>query len=376
MRALGLDSAAVSDLKPGIGPTERVREVVSHMLAMQGQDWRSSQWAVGARARGITAVNVREALAERLIVRSWPMRGTVHLVAAQDIGWIQRLTNPRMLAGAPKRREYLGISDAALERVTDVTVQSLTGGKSLTRDELGTVWTEAGVEWQSNWRYHLIWWLCQNGLTTFGPVDTAPGLSGGEPEPRIVLAAEWIEHPRDLTGDEALREFATRYVRGRGAVSQKDLASWANIPAAEVKRALSLAEESGAIVRAQRASVSGIAGALWLDPHHLESALAHPRPSGWQLLAAFDEHLLGYNNREPQLGPGLIDRIIPGKNGMFLATVVHDGRVVGTWRRNTKNSALELTAFPSEAIDLSALEPEIERMTNFYGYRFSQVLTT
>ncbi|QNN63873.1 AlkZ family DNA glycosylase [Leucobacter denitrificans] len=370
MRALGLDGAGVGDPRPGERPTERVLAVVHHLFALQGQDWRSSQWAVGSRAPDLTAANVREALGERLIVRSWPMRGTVHLVAAQDIGWIQSLTNPRMLAGAPKRREYLGMSDAVLERVTDITVQALSGGKSLSRDELGTVWTEAGVEWQSNWRYHLIWWLCQNGITTFGPVDA-------DSEPRIVLASEWIESPRSLTGDEALQELAARYVRGRGAASQKDLAWWTNMKATDVKRAFLLAEESGAVMAAQRDTVTGAAGALWVDPHSLDAATEQPSAEPtWRLLAAFDEHLLGYNNREPQLAPGMLDRIVPGKNGMFLATIVCDGRVVGTWRRNTKNSALELTAFPGETIDTQALEPEITRLADFYDFSFSQVVVT
>lgn len=378
MRALGLDGSRSSDPGPTASGADRARGVVDHLLAIQGQDWRSSKWAIGARAPGMTASDVHEALNERLIVRSWPMRGTVHLVLAEDIGWMQRVTNARVIAGAAKRREFLGMSDAVLERITDTTVQALTGSAGLTRDELGTVWSDAGIEWQPNWRYHLIWWLCQNGLTTFGPVAERPAGSTSDPEPRIVLASEWISHPRNLAGDDALRELAARYVNGRGAVTQKDLASWANIPAGDAKQALTLAHESGAIVQAQRAGSAGAAGRLWVDPRHLDAATtaSQPATSGWQLLPAFDEHLLGYNNREPQLAPELLSRTIPGRNGIFLATVVHEGSVVGTWRRNAKQSTLELTPFPGAIIDLSALEPEITRLADFYDFGTSRVLVT
>ncbi|KIP53136.1 winged helix DNA-binding domain-containing protein [Leucobacter komagatae] len=343
--------------------------VVSHMFGLQGQDWRSSKWAVGVRAPGIAAADVVAAMNAGMIVRSWPMRGTVHLVAAEDIGWMQQLTNARVLAGAPKRRAFLGMSDAVLERATEVSLAALAGGNSLDRTEIAQVWTDAGIDWKPNWRYHLIWWLCQNGLTTFGPVPAASGAKS-DPEPRLVLASEWIPSPRDLTGDEALCEFAARYVRGRGAVSRKDLASWAQLPAAAVSRALELAAEAGLVVAATRAGIPGAAGALWADPAALDTTDHGPATetsSGWQLLPAFDEHLLGYSDRSPQFAAEHLEHLVPGKNGVFLATVVHDGRTVGTWRRDPKSRAVTASPFPGERLDAAALAPELRRWAAFYG---------
>lgn len=391
MRALGLDLKCAADVAgqlPGGASAcgaDRAAAVVRHLFALQGQDWRASRWAVGVRADGLTVADVHQAVHSGKIVRSWPMRGTVHLVAAEDIGWMQRLTNPRVLAGAPKRRATLGMSDGVLERVTDATVAALSGGNSLDRVELGSLWTEAGIEWQPNWRYHLIWWLCQTGVTTFGP------LSGSGPDsftardsnsgPRLVLASEWIPEPRDLTGDDALAEFALRYVRGRGAVSHRDLASWAQLPAAAAKRGLELAEEAGSIVRARRDGVAGIAGALWADPRALDAAgstaaqaatggLAHVEaPDQWLLLPAFDEHILGYADRSPQFDAAHLDALVPGRNGVFQATIVHGGRAVGTWRRETKSGAVTLTAFPGERIDEEAVAPQLARWAEFCGDR-------
>lgn len=392
-RALGLDDGRAADARGDAttsatsateggsadGPA-RAQCVVSHLFALQGQDWRSSKWAVGVRAPGITAADVTAALNSGRIVRSWPMRGTVHLVAAEDIGWMQQLTNPRVLAGAPKRRAFLGMSDAVLERATEVSLAALAGGNSLDRNEIAEVWTEAGIDWQPNWRYHLIWWLCQNGLTTFGPVPDATD-GKADPEPRLVLASEWIPAPRRLAGDEALAEFATRYVRGRGAVSRKDLASWALLPAAIASRALALAVEGGALVEGRRAGIPGTAGALWVDPAALDAAdeltgsggagspLAAPAAAGtgWQLLPAFDEHLLGFSDRSPQFDAAHLGELVPGKNGVFLATIVHDGRAVGTWRRDPKRRLVTATPFAGERIDAEALAPALAAWAAFAG---------
>lgn len=373
MHALGLaagtDLGSASAAHTNKSGADRAAAVVNHMFAMQGQDWRSSKWAVGARAPGIRASDVVAAINAGLIVRSWPMRGTVHLVSAADIGWMQQLTNPKVLAGAPKRRQTLGMSDAALDRITEVSLGALAGGKSLTRDELSRVWSDAGIEWQPNWRYHLIWWLCQNGFATFGPVtESRPGT---HPEPRLVLASEWIRSPRTLEGDAALAEFALRYVRGRGAATQKDLAAWAQLPAAAAKRGLELAGERGALVQLRRDDVAGAAGALWADPRALDTltpgGTAHSEQDTdqWLLLPAFDEHILGYTIRDPQFDVAHLPHLVPGKNGMFLATVVHGGRAVGTWRRDPKRGDVAVREFPGERIDLALLGEQITRWAEF-----------
>jgi hypothetical protein len=73
------------------------------------------------------------------------------------------------------------------------------------------------------------------------------------------------------------------------------------------------------------------------------------------LLPGFDEFVLGYADRSCAVPPEFADRIVPGGNGMFRATVVSDGRVVGTWRRTGSGSRRTLAAEPFTAFD-AALE--------------------
>ena len=52
------------------------------------------------------------------------------------------------------------------------------------------------------------------------------------------------------------------------------------------------------------------------------------------LLPAFDEYLLGYQDRSPILDDEHAELIVPGGNGIFQPIIVAGGRIVGTWRRD------------------------------------------
>ncbi|MBK8462198.1 MAG: AlkZ family DNA glycosylase [Nigerium sp.] len=329
-----------------------------HMLALQGQDWRASRWALGVRTPGSTVADVHAAFDQGLVVRSWPMRGTVHVVAAEDIGWMQSVTHAGPLLGAPKRRAHLGITDAALDRLVETSVEALAAHDSLDRDELSTFWDAAGLEWKPNWRYHLVWWLCQNGHATFGPIG-----DGGEP--RLVLASRWIRSPRLISGDEALAELASRYAAPRGAVRATDLAWWAGIATADARRGLSAAVEGGSLVRLTLEGARGAASQLWAGPEALDAAGDIP---DWLALPAFDEHLLGYKDRDPQFDAAHLGRVVPGRNGVFRATLAEHGRTVGTWQRGTRTKdGVVVTPFPGARVDAAALRPHVDRWTIFHG---------
>ncbi len=368
VHALGLTATSWTRGELEAPGAERIAGVARRMLAVQGQDWRSARWALGVRAPGSAIADVEAAFAERRIVRSWPMRGTVHVVAAEDIGWMQGATNHRVLAGAPKRRAFLGMSDAVLERLVEVSLVALdaAGTAGLERDALAEAWTEAGIDWQSNWRYHVIWWICQNGMATFGPI----GPSG---EPLLVRAEHWITAPRQYSGDDALRELAVRYARCRGPFRVNDFAWWTGLTVAEARVGLAAARDAGELAEARARDtsgdpVSGAAGRLWVDPESLGSAVSEARLPEWTLLAAFDEHLLGYTDRTAQLDQQHFDRIVPGRNGMFLPTVLRKGRVVATWKRlRTKTGGLEIASFPDRDIDAPALAPLSRDWADFHG---------
>src|SRR4051795_9657271 len=73
-------------------------EVVAWLGAVQAQDYLGALWAVGLRTRSAIEEDIEQALVNRTIVRTWPMRGTLHFVATADVRWMLELMTPRVVA--------------------------------------------------------------------------------------------------------------------------------------------------------------------------------------------------------------------------------------------------------------------------------------
>src|SRR5690606_24193635 len=122
-----------------------VAEVVRWMTAMQAQDLPGALWSVGLRLPGSTEADVDAALRDGSIVRSWPMRGTLHLVAPEDLRWMLSLTTERLVRLAAARRAALELDERRLELARDATTDALAGGRALRRDAMYDVFARAGI---------------------------------------------------------------------------------------------------------------------------------------------------------------------------------------------------------------------------------------
>jgi hypothetical protein len=305
---------------------------VRRLTAVQAQDYPGALTSVALRVAGGRRAGVEAALDAGAVVRSWPMRGTLHLVAAEDLGWLLQLCSPRVLAGAAKRRERLELTTADTERARAVAVEALIGGGRLTRAGLLEVLDKGGVVTTGQRGYHLLWYLSQTGTLCLGPTDGREQL--------FVLTDEWIPAPRRLDRAEALAELALRYFCGHGPATVADLARWAGLGLTDVRAGLAQVRDRLAVL-----DVDGTEHLLDPEvPDLLDACRAEA--GGLFLLPGFDEFVLGYGDRSAVLDPEFSDRIVPGGNGMFRPTVVHGGRVVGTWGRVGSGAKRRIVAEP------------------------------
>ncbi len=136
-----------------------ISEAVRRLGAVQAQDFVASKWVVGARVPGAVEADVDAAIASREIVRSSLLRGTLHLVPAASLRPILAITGPRDLARATKRHRDLEIDDEVYRRARVIAEGELSGGRSLSRDELFAAWQLAGIATAAQRGYHLIWRL-------------------------------------------------------------------------------------------------------------------------------------------------------------------------------------------------------------------------
>jgi hypothetical protein len=325
---------------------QSAREVVEHLTAVQAQDHPGAGLAVALRTATRSREAVDDAFTAGQIVKSWPMRGTLHLVAAVDLAWLLALTAPRIVASQTARRAQLELHEADLELGRTVAVGALTGGRELTRAELLRTWEDAGLRTSGQRGYHLIVHLAQIGVLCFGPIRDG--------EQRLVLLAEWVPQPRTLERDAALGELALRYFRSHGPATVKDFTRWTKLVAADVRTGVALARGD-----LEAVTVDGIE--YLMDPETPERlAGCRATARGVFLLPGFDEFMLGYGDRSAALAPEFADLIVPGGNGVFQPTVVADGRVVGTWRRSGRGAVrdLELKPFVPLAAKVAAAVPK------------------
>jgi hypothetical protein len=325
------------------GPgADSVRDAVAGLTAVQGQDHAGAVTSIALRTRARSRAAVDAALTAGEVVKSWPMRGTLHFVAAEDLAWLLALTGPRSFATQRARRAQLELGDGDLDRAREAAIGALSGGRELGRAGLLAVWEAAGLSTAGQRGYHLIVHLAQTGTLCFGPIRDG--------EQQLVLLSEWVPEPRRLERDEALGELAGRYFRGHGPATVKDFGRWAKLVAADVRTGLAISRPE-----LEPLVVDGTEYLMDpLTPGRLEDCRQQAR--GVFLLPGFDEYMLGYGDRSAALAPEFADRIVPGGNGMFQPTVVADGRVVGTWRRVGRGPArrLELSAFEALPADVAA----------------------
>ena len=322
-------------------------EVVRWMLAMQAQDLPGGKWSVGVRAPGTTLREVDAALARGEIVRSWPMRGTLHLVPAEDIGWMVGLTAERTLRSLARRYDELGLDPASFKQAEHVAVEALEGGRALSRAARFDEFEAAGISTTGQRGPHILGHLHQLGTLVLGPMHGT-----GQ---NVVLHDEWVREPRTPERDEALGEWVLRYFRSHGPATLKDFTWWTKLTVRDAGIGL-------AIARNQLEEIQVDDVSYWMAP-----GLPDRMSRRVHALPGFDEYLLGYQDRSAALDPAHAPVVVPGNNGVFQPTVVVNGRIVGTWRRKVTPAGITITPRPFAPLSDGTLTA-FGRSASVYGH--------
>jgi Winged helix DNA-binding domain len=347
--------AAQGLVGPGFGS---VAGAVRSMAAMQAQDLQASLWAVGQRVPGSRAADVRAALDGGRVVRSWPMRGTLHLLAPEDLKWILEITSGRLIKGLAGRHRDLGISAADVHAAADAALQRVSGGAAASRAELFQAFELAGQSTAGQRGIHLLATLCQRGWLVQGP------LAGNQQ--LVVAFDDWITESRTLGRAEGIAEWLLRYLRSHGPATERDFAWWSGIALTETRAAL-------AEVRHQLAELEFEGTRYWLAPE--TAALLDDGVPGQRTVLAlpgFDEFLLGYTDRSIALPAHHADKIVPGGNGVFKKTIVAGGEVVGTWAASGNGRGTAVVPEPFDAVN--GLRPAARKSFELQAAKYRRFL--
>lgn len=324
--------------------------------AMQAQDIASGLWSLGVRVPHSTVADVEAAFERGELIRTWPMRQTVHVIPAVDARWMLELTGTRGLDRMRSRRQQLGLLPADLDRLLTTLEAFLEDGQPRTRRDVLDAVAAEGIPTDGQRGYHLLLYASLTGLTCIGPQR-----DGAQ---TIALLSAWAPRQIQLTRDEALVELTQRYFRSHGPTTVKDFAGWSGLTLTEARRGVE--GNTGRLAR-----VGDGADAAWLTIE-LAEAIADGRlvDQGTLALPGFDEFMLGYKDRSLHGDEALLDRVVPGGNGVFRSTVVSAGVVQGTWGRALTTTSVKVTVDPFEPMTIAGhvdMERAFERYAAYLG---------
>jgi len=333
-----------------------VRQVVKDLCGAQAQDASAAALAVRARCAGIVASDVEDArVQERSVVRTWCMRGTLHLLATEDLGWLLSLLGPVFVRSGRRRRTELGLDEDTCKRGVRVIRDALTNRGPLTRAEIAGQLAARRIRTAGQATVHLIGLAALEGVICYGP-------NHGR-EPTYVALADWIGQLPALSQEKALAELARRYLMAYGPATPEDLAAWSGLPLGEVRAAWQ--QITAQLIEVKIGDYSAWmlkTRARWLDRTPARRPIV-------RLLPSYDTYLLGYRSRDLALAPKHAKRIHPG-GGLLRPALLADGKVIGAWNIQRRRDRVDVMVKPFEDLTPNAqreLEVEVKDLAHFLG---------
>jgi hypothetical protein len=264
------------------------------------------------------------------------MRGTLHLIAAQDVGWLVPLLAQSSFTAAHRRLRQEGLSGDQADRAVRLVERTLERSGPCTRAEIGQRLARAGIRTQGQALIHVIRLAALQGLLCHGP--------DREGEPTFVLVRDWIGPAEPMERDRALEELASRYLDAYGPAGPADLAAWSGLPAAGARRGWSS-------IAGRLAEVDTPTGPLWTP-----RTGSRKGPAGvLRLIPGFDPYLLGWRTRDLVVPERRRRDVFPG-GGMLRPTLLVDGMASGTWSARRQTGGLLVSVQP-----FSRPGPEVRR---------------
>ena len=329
------------------------------VLGLQAQLLSAAALGLRARSRGLRAEAVATAInTQRSIVRTWLMRGTLHLVATDDIDLLLGLLGPVFAAGNQARHRQLGLDPELKRRGVAAIRGILAEAGPLTRYEIVDRLRGHGIALDPKIQapIHLLGYAALQGVLCLGP-DRENG------EPTYVLIDDWLGRPLARSTRSAPGELARRYFAAYGPATLDDLVAWTGLPVARARAAVTMALPALVDVTVDGHSC------LVLKDRIKNLGRPWPRAQTVRLLPAFDTYLLGYRNRDLTV-PAALERRLQRGGGWRHPAVVVDGRAIGAWSLRRKGPRGEVLVESIEPVD-SALRKgilaEVDDVGRFLG---------
>lgn len=319
-------------------------EVASRLIGVQAQVTSSAALSIALRSKAprgtaapVEATN--RALLDRSIVRSWAMRGTLHLFAAEDVPLIEAALKGREMWRRPAWLRWFGMSEPEMEALIEAIGQILDDGVPRTRAELAVLvgerlGPEAGRHLLGSWGSVLKIASDRHYLVQSAEADAGV---------RFVRASRWIDGWRERDSAGALRELIRRFLAAYGPASLKEVQAWWGGTLDVVRPAFVALDDDAVEVEVDGRRHHVLRG----DLSAIEAT--RPRPNAVTFIGGFDPLLAARRIRRQFLADRFLHRV-SRTAGWISPCVLVGGVVVAVWDSRVAGSKLVITVDPFEPV--------------------------
>ena len=325
-------------------PPASFHRMVSDICGLHAQVMSAAGLAAAVRIDGLARDAVADALwRDRTLVKTWAMRGTLHLLPVEEFGlYVAALSNRRFDLDAPWLK-YFGLTAADVPALVDAVGQAL-DGRQLTREELGreVVRLLGDSKFEallaSGWGA-VLKPVAFQGVLCFGPSDGT--------RVTFVRPDQWIGEFARPDPVEALRELARRHLAGYGPASVEQFATWWGVKPKAVRGVF--ADGDGF------SEVEFEGKKAWAVAGDRAGGDGSPRDGDGgpvvRLLPLFDPYTVAVRRGGDRPLTGPEKDLVYRKAGWISPVVLVDGELAGVWEHSEGKGGLAVDIHPFAPLD-------------------------
>lgn len=341
-------------------PDGQALAVATRLCGLHAQVMSSAELSLWARVESFEPDAVRRLLwQDRALVKTWAMRGTLHLLPSADYALWQAALRTFRHYLRPSWFRYIGVPPDEFDQLIAAMTGALDGA-IVTREELAErVARATGVPGIAE-KLREGWGTMLKPAAFRGVLCFAPDLGRNV---RFTRPATWLGPQSAVDPQDAMLDVTRRFLSAYAPASREDFARWwGTSPSGALALFRRLGTEACEVdVEGRRAWV------LTADLIAVEAAT--PSPSV-RLLPGFDPYVIGATSHASHLLPGPFAARIYRPQGWVSPVLLVGGRMEGVWRHERKGRRIAIRIDPFVEISAptrAAVDEEAERLAAFLG---------
>jgi hypothetical protein len=306
-----------------IGGTQfnSAKDLVHWMGAIQAQDYGMAKYAIGIRLKNAVVQTIEDAINKGEIIRTHVLRPTWHFVTAEDIRWMLELTAKNLNTAMSSNNKRLELDEKIFKKSNGIIENILCDGKHLTRKEIMAALEKKGIK-TNDLRASHIMFRAETDLVVCNGIKKDKQFT-------YALLDERVPSTRKIAKEQALAQLAQRYFLSHGPATIPDFSWWSGLSITDAKNAA----ES---IKSNLISEKFKEHTFWFSN---KSINVNPKTNTLFFLPSYDEFLISYKSREISMDAKFSSRTFT-TNGIFNPIIVHNAKVIGTWKPELKRDIL------------------------------------